>query len=72
MYKSRSQYERNLHCLTEAVMNQKIRLHPNIMNKMMKNILKARYSPNNRIDLLTINQTIRMMANMVGNHDSNQ
>ncbi len=65
--KKRSEFERNLYILSEAV-----RKNPRTIGRDHKSLTSfesVRAVPNHRIDLLTISERVRLSANMSANRD---
>lgn len=63
---TRSAFERVMHLTYEMNINGQLHLTPGTGERGLG---KVRYLPNSRIDLLTINESARLIANMVGNKD---
>lgn len=59
---TRQEFEKNLHQLQESVQNQTIQF-PHDMD--MNGLLRVTLLPNQRIDLLTIDESTRLIANMM-------
>ncbi|WP_313385959.1 hypothetical protein [Chishuiella sp.] len=71
---SRVDFERELNILGESIINGRIILSEHLRH-LGKEITKARYAPNKRVNLITINEMIRsiaMSANFHGldNHET--
>lgn len=64
MPNSRKEFEHNMHLLKERAENGQIHLTNSSM-RSIKGIMNARYAPNQRVNLHTINEMARLMANMV-------
>lgn len=64
MPSSRREFEHNMHLLKERAEKGQIHLTKSSM-RSIKGIMNARYAPNQRINLHTINEMARLMANMV-------
>ncbi len=60
---SRLEFERHLNLLAELVNDGKIHITEKVYNSL-RGISEARYSPNNRVNLNTVNEIIRSMAMM--------
>ena len=65
---SRREFERNLHILQEAMRNRKVLFSSSVQGpkRMERSFKKARELPNKRINFNTIDETVRLTANMVG------
>jgi len=61
---SRADFERQLNLLGELMREGRMKVAEGLRNSM-DGITKVRYSPNNRIDLNTVNEMVRTMAMMV-------
>ena len=61
---SRKDFEHNMHLLKEKAEKGQVRLTESSI-KSIKGLMNARYAPNQRINLHTINEMARLMANMV-------
>ncbi|MDO6737378.1 hypothetical protein [Wenyingzhuangia sp. 2_MG-2023] len=68
---SRYDFERDLNLLHEVLIDGKIRFTKE-SSKSIDAIKKVRYSPNQRIDLNTINELVRVTAMMVSNQKDTQ
>ena len=64
MPNQRNEFERNMHLLKEMIQNDRLKLSESSM-RSLKGVLAVRYAPNQRINLLTINEMARLMANTV-------
>ena len=64
MPSSRKEFEHNMHLLKERAEKGHIHLTKSSI-RSIKGITNARYAPNQRINLHTINEMARLMANMV-------
>lgn len=64
MPSSRREFEHNMHLLKERAEKGQIHLTKSSM-RSIKGIMNTRYAPNQRINLHTINEMARLMANMV-------
>ena len=60
---TRVEFERELNILLEMLNSGKMKLTRGMQSE--ESLRSARYAPNNRIDLLTIDSSIRSMAMMV-------
>lgn len=65
--KNRNEFERNLSILVESALNRNVNLPPN--RKLKNSLLSARYSPNRRMNFLTIDESTRLFANSLANFD---
>lgn len=63
---SREDFERNISILAELLINDKMHISDRSAIESLKRIRKL---PNSRIDLHTINESARNMANMAGNFE---
>ncbi|MCH7403819.1 AVAST type 1 anti-phage system protein Avs1c [Belliella kenyensis] len=64
MPKSRKEFEHNMHLLKEKAEKGQIHLTKSSM-RSIKGMMNARYAPNQRVNLHTINEMARLMANTV-------
>ena len=64
MLSSRKEFEHNMHLLKERAEKGQIHITKSSI-RSIKGIMNARYAPNQRINLHTINEIARLMANMV-------
>ena len=64
----RSEFERNLNLLREKIADGKVRLP---VGMDIEGIQDARLLPNGRINLLTINEMVRCLANAIDSADRN-
>lgn len=64
MPSSRREFEHNMHLLKERAEKGQIRLTKSSI-RSFKGLMNARYAPNQRINLHTINEMARLMANTV-------
>lgn len=64
MPNSRKEFEHNMHLLKERAEKGQIHLTNSSM-RSIKGIMNVRYAPNQRVNLHTINEMARLMANMV-------
>ena len=60
---TRVEFERELNILLEMIKSGKMRFAQGM--NIEKSLMSARFAPNGRIDLLTINSAVRSMAMMV-------
>ncbi|GEM53661.1 hypothetical protein EB1_34510 [Empedobacter brevis NBRC 14943 = ATCC 43319] len=58
---SRIDFERELNILGENIINERVILSEDL-RYLSKEITKARYAPNKRVNLITINEMIRSLA----------
>lgn len=63
--KKRSEFERNLNILEESI--HQGTFHPGPFPRTIRGLVNARKLPNNRLALLTINETTRLSANTLAN-----
>ncbi len=68
---SRVEFERHLNLLGELMEQGRISIAEGLRNSV-DGITKVRYSPNNRIDLNTVNEMARSMAMMVANQKDSE
>lgn len=64
MPSSRKEFEHNMHLLKERAEKGQIHFTESSM-RSIKGLLYAKYSPNNRINLHTVDEMARLMANMM-------
>ncbi|GAB3716365.1 hypothetical protein GCM10027592_57610 [Spirosoma flavus] len=64
MPNSRREFERNMHLLKEKSEKGQIHISKSSI-RSIKGLLNARYAPNQRVNLHTINEMARLMANTV-------
>lgn len=64
---NRKEFERHLNILIESARNNKLKLPPS--RKLMNGLLSAKYTPNSRINFLTIDESTRLLANSLANFD---
>lgn len=60
--RTRSEFERNLHLLRAAISSGKLSFAPGIS---VEALLRVRRLPNGRIDLLSVDESARLQANMM-------
>jgi hypothetical protein len=63
---TRAEFERRFNILKESLINGKFNITSNC-SQMADSIVKIRELPNKRIDLLTIDESARLTANMMVN-----
>jgi hypothetical protein len=63
---TRGEFERNLHILRELIEQRRLHFHADIS---FESFLRARLLPNGRIDLTSIDESLRLHANMSANMD---
>ena len=63
---TRAEFERRFHVLRESLINRKFHITANC-TQIADNLVKIRELPNRRIDLLTIDESARLTANMMVN-----
>ncbi len=70
---SRREFERNLNLLREYMVKGKVNISRNIdgVSRIKNGFKSARALPNQRIDLTTINESVRLMANTVAQQTFN-
>lgn len=61
---SRAKFERNLNFLAEAMSQGRFHIAPHL-SQTIAGIRRVRLLPNRRIDLLTVDETTRLNANMM-------
>lgn len=61
---SRAKFERNLHLLAETMRQGKFRIASGL-SRAIDGIRRVRVLPNRRIDLLTVDESTRLTANMI-------
>lgn len=64
MPNSRREFEHNMHLLKEKAEKGQIHIS-NSSIRSIKGLMNARYAPNQRVNLHTINEMARLMANTV-------
>jgi hypothetical protein len=64
--RNRLEFERNFNLLAESAYQGKMHFGPSAMHGM-DSLKKIQKLPNGRIDLLTINESARLQANMMNN-----
>ena len=64
MPSNRKEFEHNMHLLKESAEKGQVHLTESSI-KTIRGIMNARYAPNQRINLHTINEMARLMANTV-------
>ena len=67
---SRYEFEQKLNMLAEKIINRKISFAQHT-RKTMNGLTKVRRLPNGRIDLNTVDESVRSTANMIGHFDLN-
>lgn len=68
--KNRREFERHINMLYEGL--EKGRHHIPNDKRLINNLLNTRKASNNRMNFLTINETVRLMANSRATFDSSQ
>ena len=63
---SRSDFERNFGILVEMIRNGKFQIN-NGLTRSIDGLEKVRFLPNGRLNLHTVNESARLMANMAAN-----
>ena len=66
MPSSRKEFEHNMHFLSESFDRDQIKINSSNI-RTIKGIKNARLAPNGRVNLHTINEMARVMANTVAN-----
>lgn len=66
MPNSRKEFERNMHFLSEGFERDQIKINGSNI-KTIKGIKNARFAPNKRVNLHTVNEMTRLMANSIAN-----
>jgi hypothetical protein len=64
--RTRSQFERNLNILTEAMRQERFFMPTHMPTEGLR---RARRLPNGRIDLTSIDESVRLMANTMANFE---
>lgn len=64
MPNSRKEFEHNMHLLKESAEKGQIKLAKS-NKRSIKGIMNARYAPNQRVNLHTVDEMARLMANML-------
>lgn len=64
---NRREFEHNIDILTESI--EKQRFHAPPSRRMRESLLNARESPNRRINFLTVDETVRLLANSLAHFD---
>lgn len=64
-YESRREFERNAMLLSERMNLGQVKISAHVFH-LTKGIQKARYLPNGRVNLLTIDESTRTMMHMMG------
>lgn len=67
---SRYEFEQKLNMLAEKIINRRISFAQET-RKVMNGLTKVRKLPNGRIDLNTVDESVRSTANMIGHFDLN-
>lgn len=66
MPNSRKEFERNMHLFSEKMKRKEVRIgNSNI--RTLKGLSNAKYSPNRRVNLHTVDEMARLMANSIVN-----
>ena len=60
--KSRKEFERNLYILKESLGKRQTKLAPH--SRMIKGLIESRLTPNRRMNFRTVDETLRLNANM--------
>lgn len=66
MPNSRKEFEQNMHLLKEIAEKGQIHLTKSSI-RSIKGMMNARYAPNQRVNLHTVDEMARLMANTVAN-----
>lgn len=61
--RNRREFERNFNLLKEMLLDERMHLPREFGNSL----LRVRYHPNKRIDFLTVDERVRLQANMCAN-----
>lgn len=64
--RTRAEFERNFHLLGRSIMDGRLKVP---MDMVLDHLMRIRYLPNGRIDLLSIDESARLQANMTGHFD---
>ncbi|RUT72860.1 AVAST type 1 anti-phage system protein Avs1c [Ancylomarina longa] len=67
---SRYEFEQKLNMLAEKIINKRISFAQHT-RKTMNGLTEVRKLPNGRIDLNTVDESVRSTANMIGHFDLN-
>lgn len=63
---SREDFERNINILVESIINGKVKFSDRSAIESLNRVCKL---PNSRVDLHTINESVRNMSNMASNFE---
>ena len=63
---SRVEFEHHLNLLKEKLKGDTIKFSNNMVHSL-EGIKKVRFSPNRRINLMTVNETVRLLGNTIVN-----
>lgn len=66
MPSSRKEFERNMHFLSEGFERDQVKISRSNI-KSIKGIKNAKFTPNRRVNLHTVDEMARLMANTVAN-----
>jgi len=64
--KSRKEFEHNMHMLSEGFRQNRMRISSSV-TRTIKGIENARLAPNRRVNLHTVDEAARLMANTFAN-----
>lgn len=64
--KNRSEFERNIHLLVDRINNRNYNI-PSI--KMIHSFMNVKNLPNKRLNLLTVDESVRLQANSIANFE---
>jgi len=65
--KNRKEFERHIDILVEKIERKTFQVPPSM--RMLNSLLNAKYLPNKRINFLTIDESMRLLANSLANFD---
>jgi len=63
---SRKDFERNINILNESFLKNRVNLNSS-MHRTIRGIQKGKALPNNRVNLISINEQSRLLSNSVAN-----
>lgn len=67
MMRSRKEFERNMHLLSEQLRNNQISFNLETTKRSIKGISNVKHSPNLRANLNTVDESARLVANHSAN-----
>jgi hypothetical protein len=65
--RSRKEFEQNLNILAEKIEQRRFSMPP--MKRLGNSLLSVTKSPNGRFNLLSVDESVRLMANSLANFD---